>query len=250
MTDTEIERLESENLAATLSTFTTAELAPLYTTLTKPTFEWLSLEDRVKAAHPAHDTYSDLIAHHLRRFGGNTFANIGRGAEGPPYREIVRDVCRSRKVKVGPDAGVVAMETALLAQVFASFPEDEKRLLLEEAAERYGYSADLSGPAGAAAAMAAQAGGRAAGFLLYSTGLRVANIVSRLVLRRGASFLGNQAIVRTLGLAAGPVGWGISGLLAAKDIASPALRVTTPCVILIAGTRQAKLWQAAMGTPA
>lgn len=237
-----VSKLSGDDLAAALSTFSNEQLQPLYTALTKPMSELLSVEEQVKAAHPNHKAYADLIAHHLRLFGGNSFANLGRG-EGPTYREIVRDVCRSRKLKVTATMTAVEMEQVLLANLFASLPKSEQDIILAEAAERYGYSADFGNIASAMAAMAAQAGGRAAGFMLYRTGLQLTNTVSRLMLNRGLSFAGNQALVRALGIATGPIGWAISGVLAAKDIASPALRVTTPCVVLIGGTRQTLLWQ-------
>lgn len=243
MPNDELTKLKSDSLEEVLATFSTSELDPIYQILTKPTSETLSLEKRVKAAHPRHDQYSDLIAQHLRLFGGNSFANLGRGAKGPPYRQIVQDVCRSRKVKVARTMTAVQMEQALLANLFASLPKEEQESILAEAAERYGHSPDFFNPTAVAALLATLVGARAAGFVLYRTGLQAANIMSRALLNRGLSFAGNQLLVRALGIATGPIGWSISGVLAAKDIASPALRVTTPCVILIAGTRQAKLWQ-------
>lgn len=237
-----VSRLKSDDLAQTLAAFTNEELAPLFELLSGPISSLLAHQERVKAAHPNHVAYADLIAKELCLFGGNTIVNMGRGG-GPSYREIVADVCASLKVKTTRAMSVTTMEQALLAKLFEALPTEDKDIILAEAAERFGYNADLGSNASVAAMIAAQAGGRAAGFLLYRTGLQVVNMASKVVIGRGLSFAGNAAFTRLLGVAIGPVGWIVSGLWALKDIASPAYRVTTPAVLIIAGTRQAKLWQ-------
>ncbi|EEF26257.1 conserved hypothetical protein [Ricinus communis] len=48
-------------------------------------------------------------------------------------------------------------------------------------------------------------------------------------------------MARTFGMLLGPIGWVVTGLWSIADLASPAYRVTVPCVIQIAYIRQKTL---------
>ncbi len=237
----------SDDLASLLACFTSEELAPLYEMATRKVSEELSFNERVKHSRPQHSAYSDLIAHEIRLFGGNSFANLGRGGEGPPYAEIVRDVCRSRKVKVKRDASVIAMEQALLSRQLDSLPADEQHRIRQEMAAA-GLKGDLS--AIPLSVLALQVGGQLSGFLLYETGLQVANGIARAVIGQGISFLGNQMLVRGLAIATGPIGLSITGALALGSLAGPAKTVTVPAVHYIGAIRQKKLWESALAEAA
>ncbi|MFC2611353.1 MAG: hypothetical protein ACFNYA_07650, partial [Capnocytophaga granulosa] len=78
---------------------------------------------------------------------------------------------------------------------------------------------------------------RVGGFGTYKMAVIVANAVARSLLGRGLSFAGNATLTRTLGVALGPIGWIVTGLWTLLDIASPAYRVTIPCVIQVAYMR-------------
>ena len=78
---------------------------------------------------------------------------------------------------------------------------------------------------------------RASGFLAYQLAVVVANGVARAVLGRGLTFAANAALTRLLGILVGPVGWAITGAWTAIDLASPAYRVTVPCVVQVAAIR-------------
>ncbi|MDG6406765.1 hypothetical protein [Glaesserella parasuis] len=52
------------------------------------------------------------------------------------------------------------------------------------------------------------------------------------------TLLAGTALGRILGFATGPIGWGITGIWALKDISGPATRVTVPAVIQIAFLRK------------
>ncbi|MNG29300.1 hypothetical protein D3C84_1147080 [compost metagenome] len=58
---------------------------------------------------------------------------------------------------------------------------------------------------------------------------------------RGVVLAGGAGLSRGLAVLAGPVGWAITGLWTAFDLASPAYRVTVPCVIQIGHMRQKML---------
>jgi Zn finger protein HypA/HybF involved in hydrogenase expression len=48
-------------------------------------------------------------------------------------------------------------------------------------------------------------------------------------------------MTRLLGILAGPIGWAVTAIWTAIDIAGPAFRVTIPATIYIAALRQAEL---------
>lgn len=243
MTDTKASAdLRTGDLATLLTFFTNEELGPLYELVTDPVSEELSYDERVKKHRPDHRAYADLIAHEVRKFGGNSFANTGRG-EGPPYDEIVRDVCGSCKVRVGKAAGLLDMERALLAKLLDDLSPEEQAALRQAAAAK-GHG-DVSSVV-PLSILALQAGGAASGFLLYQSSLQIANAMVRAVIGRGLSFAGNQMLARTLSVAVGPIGWIASGAWAVGSLAGPAMRVTVPAVYHISAVRHAKLWQASM----
>ena len=78
---------------------------------------------------------------------------------------------------------------------------------------------------------------RLGGFGTYKMAVVVANAVAKSLLGRGLTFAGNATLTRTLGVALGPIGWIITVLWTAIDIASPAYRVTISCVIQVAYMR-------------
>ncbi|HFC8538497.1 TPA: YaaW family protein [Neisseria lactamica] len=70
---------------------------------------------------------------------------------------------------------------------------------------------------------------RAGGFKSYQLTLIIVNYIMKAILGRGLSL-------------AGPIGWTITGLWTAIDIAGPAYRVTIPAVIHVAVLRQKYLY--------
>ncbi len=75
------------------------------------------------------------------------------------------------------------------------------------------------------------------GFKSYQLAVIVANAVAKTILGRGLSLAGNQVLTRTLSFLTGPVGWIITGVWTAIDIAGPAYRVTIPACIVVATLR-------------
>jgi len=84
---------------------------------------------------------------------------------------------------------------------------------------------------------------RAGGFKSYQLTLVVVNGVMKALLGRGLSFAGNAALTRTMSILTGPIGWAITGIWTAVDIAGPAYRVTIPAVIQVAVLRQKYLYE-------
>ena len=72
----------------------------------------------------------------------------------------------------------------------------------------------------------------------YQITLIVVNAVAKLLIGRGLSVAGNAALTRVMAAFAGPIGWVLTGLWTAIDIAGPAYRVTIPAVIQVAALRK------------
>jgi len=188
-----------------------------------------------------------LLAAELREFGGNTIANISRAIvrgeyQGPPYRDIVYDVAKKLKLKPRKDMSCDHMEQLILdkslERMWEELSDEERKELLQTVHVRGGvtYSAF-------SAAMHTFI--RNSGFMPYKVTLIIINAISKKVLGRGLSLATNAAAMKLL---AGTLARSLNVLLwgwLANDIAfSPAFRVTTPCVIIIALSRQRQLAEA------
>lgn len=200
-----------------------------------------------------------MIANEICGFGGNTLANTYRTLRSKifdgfldkvlpeadyvvDYDEIVKDVASHMKVNFNKNDDVIVIEDGLLKKIlrdsFEKMTPEERQAVLEELGV-----ADLSllGPAATAAALMA---GKMAGFATFKIALIVANAVARSILGKGLSFATNRLITKSIGAVLGPIGWVVTGLWTIADLASPAYRVTVPCVVQIAYMRQKALMSA------
>lgn len=172
-----------------------------------------------------------LIAKEISLFGGNSVFNIIRG-DGVPYTEICRDVADHLHAPYSKNDTVEDVEASIIAKLieksFSEMSEEQK----EEMASGLGI------PKGALGLMALLTAMKAGGFATYRLTLIAANAMARALLGRGLALGVNAALARTVSLLAGPIGWAISLLWTAFDLAGPAYRVTVPCVIQIAWLRQ------------
>jgi uncharacterized protein YaaW (UPF0174 family) len=182
------------------------------------------------------------IVHDLRYNGSNNFAYFLRGFEGVEYLEIVRDVAKKMKVKVVPSETEEQVEAKLLVKVLEDFwknasPEEKEKLkeIFEDVGDK---NMDFSSGVFPGALVLSILGGKMAGFAAYKIALIVANAIARQVLGRGLNFAANAALTRGIGMFLGPIGWIVSSLLFAVDIAGPAYRKTIPAVLHIAYLRQ------------
>lgn len=78
---------------------------------------------------------------------------------------------------------------------------------------------------------------KAGGFMSYQIALIVANAVAKAVIGRGLTLAANAGLTRAMSVFAGPIGWAITGLWTAVDLAGPAYRITMPAVIQVAFLR-------------
>ena len=79
---------------------------------------------------------------------------------------------------------------------------------------------------------------RSGGFYSYQLTVIIANQIAKLILGRGLMFATNAALTRTASILTGLIGWAITGLWTAVNIAGPAYKVAIPCVIHVAMLRK------------
>lgn len=211
------------------------DLATLVDYLKTKISEDLTHHEAYKKYSPDHTRYADLIAKEIRDMGGNSFANVWRGA-GPEYHEIVCDVASKIKAPYNKNKTVEEIENSILETILeralSEMSDTEKEELLEEMGGKGGFNK------GGIATATFIGIFRAGGFYSYQLTLIIANQVAKAILGRGLMLATNAGLVRVASVLAGPVGWAISGIWAAIDIAGPAYKVTIPCVIHVAMLRK------------
>lgn len=197
----------------------------------------LTSEENYKLYYPNHKKYWDLIGGEYQLFGGNTFANIFRGY-GVPYKEILEDVLDKMDIKYDSNS-LEKMEQLLLEKILEKsledMSDDEKKALIKS------LNLKTSNLSSQAIMAALQLAIRQGGFVSYQIAVIVANSVSKMILGRGLSLFMNATLTKYISIFAGPIGWVITGLWTAIDLAGPAYRVTIPATIYIASLRQSKL---------
>ncbi|QIE23001.1 ubiquinol-cytochrome C chaperone family protein [Caballeronia sp. SBC2] len=179
-----------------------------------------------------------FIAHEIQLFGGNTLVNLMRRGQGVVYREILCDVADHLKVSYHKSDAVVAIENGVLvsmaSRAWEKMSDAEKQELLDSLGVK---SVGL----GQAALMAIIAAIRSTGFAAYRFAAIAAQAIARQILGRGLAFGATGGLMRGISLLLGPIGLTITGVWTITDMASPAYRVTVPCVIQLAYMRQKQL---------
>lgn len=202
--------------------------------------EELTMSEIYKAHSPDHHRYWELIAAEIQCFGANSFATIFRGGKGVLYKEVLTDACDKMKVNYNSNARTEAIEQNMLMKILQDALEKMSPEELRELANSLGVK-DLSVTRNVLVG-AFQAIFKAGGFKSYQLTLIVVNAVLKALIGRGLSFGGNILLTRTMAVLAGPIGWIVTGLWTAVDVAGPAYRVTIPAVIQVAALRQKHLY--------
>jgi uncharacterized protein YaaW (UPF0174 family) len=175
-----------------------------------------------------------VMAAEICRFGGNTLVNLFRGGRGVSYRTIVQDVASHLKIEVSEHDSVAQMENAIIAR-FA-----EQAWTRMTASERGDMLTTLGMPAGVGpATLAAMLGAvRLGGPAAYGATMLIANSVAQTLAGRGLAAVGANVVGgRAIAALAGPIGWVLTAIWTLYDLASPAFRITVPCVVQIAYMR-------------
>ncbi len=212
------------------------DLEPLVGYLKKKLSETLTVAEAYKLHEPTHVEYADLIAKEIRDMGGNSFANMYRGGQGPSYHEMVCDVASKIKAPYNKDKDVEYIENSILETILTKALDDmsdaDKAKIMEEMQGVGGLSK------GGIATSAFITIFRSGGFYSYQLTLIIANQIARLVLGRGLMLATNATLMRTASVLTGPIGWAITGIWTAIDLAGPSYKVTIPCVIHTAMLRK------------
>ena len=191
-------------LAPLLRRCSNEDLEPLVKLLTDPVTADLDDEEKYQKYYPDHSQYTEEIAHHLRRFGGNTLVNIPRG-EGPSYEEIVQDVADKLGVEYEYDEPVEKTEKKVLREVVHRASESDEISLHEKE--------DL-----------------VKAFKEMGRKNRDFEAVLDIVIAIAIRLLLRGTLLRAI---LGPLAWALIVI----DIAGPAYRVTIPGVCLVAYLR-------------
>lgn len=210
------------------------DLIPIVECMIKKLSNGIDTDERYKKNPDKPTEYVDLIADEIRLFGGNTFANLVR-REGVSYKEVVCDVADYLKVSYNKSSNVERIENLINQKIF----EDSLEKMSDE--EKANVLKDLgikNIPVGAGAVMIMQALIKVGGFTPYKIAVTVANAMAKFLFGRGLAFAANAALAKILSVFAGPIGWGISSIWMAIDIAGPSYKTTIPCVIYVAMLRQ------------
>lgn len=212
------------------------DLEPLVGYIKTKFSEMLTCHEAYKKHAPDHSEYADLIAKEIRDMGGNSFANMFRGSVGPAYHEMVCDVASKIKAPYNKEKSIEDIENVILETILTKaldqMSEEEKQTLMKEMGSNGGLSK------GGIATSAFITIFRSGGFYSYQLTVIIANQIARLILGRGLMLATNATLMRTASILTGPIGWAISGLWTAVDLAGPAYKVTIPCVIHIAMLRK------------
>lgn len=179
-----------------------------------------------------------LLSMELRKFGGNTIFNLFRGGNGVPYKELLCDVADHLKVNYNKNSDCAQIEIAILLKVLEQsieqMSDQERNDLFESLDGKFAGTGPLM--------MASlQAAIIKSGVAAYKLAAIVAQSVAKAILGRGLAFGTTAPLIRGISAFAGPIGWAITGIWTAFDLASPAYRVTVPCVVQIAYMRQKML---------
>ena len=201
--------------------------------------EELTAQERYRRHYPDHHQYWDLIAGEIQCFGANTFMTMLRGGKGVPYREVLADVCDRLKVNYNSNSSAARIEDCLLMKVCEDAldkmsPKEIEDLCLECGMKTVNYTPEV-------ALGVFQAAFKMGGIRSYQLTLVIVNAVMKILFGRGLSLAGNVMLTRAMSILAGPVGWFITGVWTALDIAGAAYRVTVPAVFMIAVLRKKQL---------
>ena len=200
-----------------------------------------------------------LIEREVRRFGGNSIANLFRDVRGllgllgaadsggagaaqsdsVTYDEIVRDVAEHLKVKQETATSTPELEDGILKSLLIASLEkttpEQRAAILKDLSVPNAQDISKRSIEAVGAGIAGVALTNAVAFQLSRT---VASATLQALAGRALVVTTSSLVARPVVALAGPIGWAITGAWALADMASPAYRVTVPCVVQIAYVRR------------
>jgi uncharacterized protein YaaW (UPF0174 family) len=179
-----------------------------------------------------------LIAHELTRFGGNSLINLFRGGDGVGYEEIVTDVAKHLKINRTGLNRVSELEGAIIEQLAAQSLEKMDETQRVAFFKQFGLNYTQNEGMAAALKLLKLVGTYSmSGYRLSAliAGGAVNALLGRTLLGGLGAAAGSAALIGPVTVALSVI-WGLYGL------ASPAYRVTVPCVIHLAYMRRRQLF--------
>lgn len=206
----------------------------------KPRYtEELTSSNEYKQYYPDHQKYWECIAAELQTFGANSIVTKAlRKGQGIPYREILMDVCKKKKVNFNKNSPIEVIEMNLLMRLLEQTLNEMTKEQLNEFVHDMGM--ELMNPTPELILMAAQSAIKLSGFAAYTFATRTLAMLLRQIGLK-ASFVVYTSMTTAMGIISGPIGWGATAAWLATDLASPAYRVTVPACVIIAYMRQKSL---------
>lgn len=238
-----------------LSNCTDEELKTLYDILVydpKDGETWISETLSTSTEHTKYGSqyskYWKRIAEELQLQGGNAIVNVFRFGDGVLYREIVGDVADNLKVSYYSNDSAEEIEDKIIEKIFKeilnSLSEAEKSNLIGEISpEQYKillrqYGGEKNIPWGKIGVSLVRQMMKSGGFATYKLTVITANFVWKKMFGKGLTFAGNKMLTKALGnFLAGPLALVLNAWII-FDIASPATRITTPAVMIVAMLRK------------
>lgn len=178
-----------------------------------------------------------MIAAEIQCFGANSFATIFRGGKGVPYKEVLTDVCEKMKVNFNKDSSVEVIEQNLLMKILKDSLEKMSMAEVRQLAESLGVK-NFNVVTAETLVGGFQTIFKLGGFKSYQLTVIIVNAVMKALIGRGLSFAATGTLMRAASVLTGPIGWAITGIWTAVDLAGAAYRVTLPAVIQVAFLRQ------------
>ena len=193
--------------------------------------EQLSGTDIYKENYPNHMVeIVPRMVDEIQRYGGNTFFNMYRG-HGVTYREILEQVASRLKVNYNKSNSTELIEQYLLQHILIMSIDKMTEEDLKHFSEKYS-KADLKAKIGLLEV--------GSPLFIRLTGIIVLQLSKRFAQNTVLGILSKLVGGRAFAFLTGPIGWVLSGMWAAFDVAGPAYRVLIPCTITVAYLRQIK----------
>lgn len=178
-----------------------------------------------------------MIAAEVQCFGANSFATIFRGGKGVEYKEVLIDVCEKMKVNFNKASSVETIEQNLLMKILKDSLDKMSTAEVRQLAESLGVK-NFNVITAESLVGGFQTIFKMGGFKSYQLTAIIVNAVMKALIGRGLSFAATGTLMRAASVLTGPIGWAITGIWTAVDLAGAAYRVTIPAVIQIAFLRQ------------
>ncbi|MFC1136233.1 DUF3944 domain-containing protein [Pasteurella multocida] len=198
--------------------------------------EELTSNNKYKKYYPDHNKYWEEIAAEIQCFGGNSIANLFRGGRGVEYKEVLCDVCDKLDVNYNKYSSTKMIEQHLLMKILEDALEKMSREEIVELGKELNVP-DISNITAQSLTAIFLAIFKAGGFKSYKLTVIIVNAILKALIGRGLTLGGNVILTRAAAILTGPIGWIITGLWTAFDIAGAAYRVTIPAVIQVAYLR-------------